>query len=114
MTSAFVNFRNKVEKLFSEGLTALEAFLQPIEKELAPIAEKDLKEVAQAGLAAGLAAVTSGGSLTLDVAEIAAVAAGRAIVTAAAAKGAVLTTQAGLALAAAAHLATQTTTTVVP
>ncbi len=112
MTSKFVTIRDKIESFFSEKVSELEALLAPVENELAPIVEADLKAIAQAGLAAGLAVVTGGGSLTLTTAETAAVAAGRAIVAAAAAKGATLTAQAGLALAAAAHLATTTTTTV--
>lgn len=112
MTSKFVTIRNKIETFFSEKVSELEALLAPVENELAPIVEADLKSIAQAGLAAGLAVVTSGGSLTLSSAEVAIVAAGRAIVVSAESKGATLSAQAGLALAAAAHLATTTTTTV--
>ena len=111
MTSTFVTFRDKVEALFTQDLSAIEAFLKPIIAEVKPVADADLKAIAQAGLAAGLAVVTGGGSLTLTTAETAAIAAGRAIVADAAAKGTALTEQTGLAIAAAAGLATTTTTT---
>jgi hypothetical protein len=95
MTSLWVKIRDAVE---SECAT-LQNLLAPMEAQLKPVAEQDLKDIAEAGVAAGLAAATAGGSLTLTVAEAAAVAGGRAVLSAAAAKGVQLSEQAALGVA---------------
>jgi len=95
MTSLWIKIRDAIE---SECAT-LQNLLAPLEAELKPVAEQDLKDIAEAGITAGLAAATSGGSLTLSVAEAAAVAGGRAVLSAAASKGVQLSEQAALGVA---------------
>jgi len=106
MTSSFVSFRNRVESLFEGGLTYLETILAPFEKELGPVAEADLKVIGEAGVAAAAAALTSGGSLTLNAAEAALVVGTRAALATASTKGLQLTTQAAAAIVGGASLAT--------
>lgn len=96
MTSLWVKIRDAIE---SECET-LQNLLAPLEAQLKPVAESDLKDIAAAAATAGVAAVTSGGSLGLTAIETALVVAGRAAVTTAAAKGIALTEQAGLGVAA--------------
>jgi hypothetical protein len=95
MTSLWIKIRDAVE---SECET-LQNLLAPLESQLKPVAEQDLKDIAEAGVAAGLAAATSGSSLTLTVAEAAAVAGGRAVLASAASKGVQLSEQAALGVA---------------
>lgn len=95
MTSLWVKIRDAVEA----ECETLQNLLAPLEAQLKPVAEADLKDIAEAGIAAGLAAATSGGSLTLTVAEAAAVAGGRAVLAASAAKGVQLSEQAALGVA---------------
>lgn len=94
MTSKFVTFRNKVEALFSHGLTELEKLFAPLEAELGPIVEQDLKEIGQAGATAALSAVAAGGSFDLNHDEAALVTGLRAAKAVAVAKGLQLSTQA--------------------
>jgi hypothetical protein len=104
MTSLWVKIRDAIE---SECAT-LQNLLAPLEAQLKPVAEQDLKDIAEAGIAAGIAAATSGGSLTLTVAEAVAVAGGRAVLAAAATKGVQLSEQAALGVATLAGLTTPT------
>lgn len=95
MTSFWVKIRDAIE---SECAT-LQNLLAPLEERLKPVAEQDLKEIAEAGVAAGVAAATAGGSLTLTVAEAAAVAGGRAVLATAESKGIQLSEQAAIGVA---------------
>ena len=95
MTSLWVKLRDALES----DCATLQNVLSPLESQLKPVAEQDLKDIAEAGIAAGLAAVTAGGSLSLTVAEAAAVAGGRAVLASAAAKGVQLSEQAALGVA---------------
>jgi hypothetical protein len=96
MTSLWVKLRNALE----EECATLQHLLAPLEAELKPVAERDLKDIAAAGLTAGLAAATDGGAFTLTAVEAAAVAGGRAALAAASAKGLQLSEQAALGVAA--------------
>jgi hypothetical protein len=104
MTSLWVKIRDAVE----HECATLQNLLAPLEAQLKPVAEQDLKDIAEAGIAATVAAATSGGSLTLTVAEAAAVAGGRAVLATAASKGVQLSEQAALGVATLAGLTTPT------
>ncbi len=102
MTSLWVKIRDAVEN----ECATLQNLLAPLESQLKPVAEQDLKDIAEAGVAASIAAATSGGSLTLTIVEAAAVAGGRAVLSAAASKGVQLSEQAALGVATLAGLPT--------
>ncbi len=103
MTSLFVRIRNMIE----HECEALQNLLAPIEAELKPVAEQDLKDIAAAGVAAGVASA-AGEPLTLSTAETALVVAGRAALATASTKGIALSEQAALGVAALAGLAPAT------
>ena len=94
MTSLWVKIRDAIE----QECATLQNLLAPLEVELKHVAEQDLKEIAEAGVAAAVAVATSG-DLTLTTAEAAVVAGGRAVLATAAAKGVQLTEQAALGVA---------------
>lgn len=102
MTSLWVKIRDAIE----HECATLQHLLAPLEAELKPVAEQDLKDIAEAGIAATVAAATSAGALTLTVAEAAAIAGGRAVLATAASKGVQLSEQAALGVAALAGLKT--------
>jgi len=102
MTSLWVKIRDALE----QECATLQNLLAPIEAELKPVAEQDLKAIAEAGVTAGVAAATSGGSLTLTVVETALIAGGRAVLAAAESKGVQLSEQAALGVASLAGLTT--------
>ena len=104
--STFTSLRDKLINALKNECATLHELLAKVEEHLKPIVEEDLKEVLEVGLAAGAAAVTSGQSFTLEAAELAAVAAGRAMCVAAEAKGLPLAKEAALAAAAAVHIPT--------
>jgi hypothetical protein len=104
MTSLWIKIRDALE----QECATLQNLLAPLETELKPVAEQDLKEIAAAGVTAVVAAATSGGSLTLTIAEAAAIAGGRAVLAAAATKGVQLSEQAALGVATLAGLNQQT------
>ncbi len=95
MTSLWVKIRDAIE----HECVTLQNLLAPLEAQLKPVAEQDLKDIAEAGVAASIAAAMAGGSLTLTLAEAAAVAGGRAVLASAAAKGIQLSEQAALGVA---------------
>ena len=74
MTSLWIKLREALE---AECAT-LHHLLAPLEEQLKPVAEQDLKDIAEAGAAAAAAAVTASGGLTLTGAEAAAIAGGGA------------------------------------
>ena len=94
MTSLWVKIRDAIE----QECATLQHLFAPLEAELKHVAEQDLKEIAEAGIAAAVAAATSG-DLTLTTAEAAIVAGGRAVLATAATKGVQLTEQAALGVA---------------
>lgn len=94
----------KLEAIIKSECQTLQQLLAKIETAIKPIAEEDLKVVLQAGIAAGLAAATSGQSLTLDAVEAAAVIGGRAMLASAEANGITLAKQTALAAAAAVNI----------
>ncbi len=95
MTSLWVKLRDALE---SECAT-LHHLLSPLEAELKPVAEQDLKDIAEAGIAAAAALATTSGGLTLSSVEAAAIAGGRAALDTAKTKGIALSEQAALGLA---------------
>ena len=94
----------RLKEFIDKEAAVAENFLSPVVKELEPFAEEALKLIVGAGIAAGEAAISSGGTLSLTSVELAAVVAGRAMVAQAQAQSATLSHQAGLALAAAVGL----------
>ncbi|MDE2337353.1 MAG: hypothetical protein KGL10_08570 [Alphaproteobacteria bacterium] len=103
MTSLWVKLRDAIEN----ECATLQNLLAPLEAQLKPVAEQDLKDIAAAGIAAATTAVTTGGGLTLTAAEAAAIAGGRAALALAKTKGIALSEQAALGVATLAGLTPQ-------
>lgn len=101
MTSLWIKIRDAIE----QECETLQNLLAPLETELKPVAEQDLKEIAEAGVTAVVAAA-GGGSLTLTAVEAALIAGGRAVLAAAESRGVQLSEQAALGVASLAGLTT--------
>jgi N-acetylglutamate synthase-like GNAT family acetyltransferase len=99
MTSLWVKIRDAIE----HECATLQNLLAPLEAQLKPVAEQDLKDIAEAGLAAAAGAAV-GEPLNLSTVEHVAIVSGRAVLAAAGTKGVALSEQAAIGVAALAGL----------
>lgn len=77
----------RLRATLAEEFDELQKILDPLDDHIKDLAEQDIKEIARAGLAAAVAVIAKEGRLTLAVLEAAIIAAGRAIIDTAKAKG---------------------------